>query len=289
MGSSGLRLYPALLPPKVQVAFLDKLLHRDLSHALHKTNLHADYHIPYPPPASPGSSRNRSFFTLPQSSPTHSFTPLNPLSSHQPLNIAQFLQKRWRWLTIGAQYDWPTRQYPPKEDVPTRFPSDIAKLVAGLFPRVRAESGVVLVYSPKDFMPVHRDVSELCERELCSFTLGCDGLFIVALDEEQNHGEQTLPTESVREACLAGDDPSRPQKTAIIRVRSGDVIQMAGPTRWAWHAMPKVMANSCPDFLREWPLKAGMDPKDKETIAFRRWKGYMNVKRINISCRQVYD
>ena len=42
-------MYPALLPPEVQIALLDKLLHRDLVDSRHKTNVHLHYDVPYPP------------------------------------------------------------------------------------------------------------------------------------------------------------------------------------------------------------------------------------------------
>lgn len=260
----GLRLLPNLLPPECQVMFIDRLLHRDLSNPLHKTNIHHDYEIPYPP-LPEGHDYPPSFFTLSQSSKDQVFSPLNPLSNHKPLNTVQFLQKKLRWLTLGSQYDWTTRSYPTVS--PTPFPSDISDLVTALFQNsFKPESGVVLLYSPKDYMPVHRDVSEECQRGLASFTLGCDGLFIIARDK--NPGEE--------------ENEEREQEMVVIRVRSGDVVQMDGETRWSWHAMPKVMANTCPEWLEDWPACEG---GKKE---FEKWRGFMKGKRVNISCRQVW-
>ncbi|KAF4629995.1 hypothetical protein G7Y89_g8145 [Cudoniella acicularis] len=260
----GLRLFPSLLPPECQVMFIDRLLHRGLSNPLHKTNIHHDYNIPYPPIPENGN-QPLSFFTLPQASKDQAFTPLNPLSNHKPMNTIQFLQKKLRWLTLGSQYDWTTRSYPAIS--PTPFPTDIANLVTTLFQNsFTPESGVVLLYSPKDYMPVHRDVSEECQRGLASFSLGCDGLFIIARDK--NPGEE--------------DNEEREQEMVVIRVRSGDVVQMDGETRWSWHAMPKVMAGTCPEWLAEWPAKKG---GKKE---YEKWKGFMKGKRLNISCRQVW-
>ncbi|KAG9231352.1 hypothetical protein BJ875DRAFT_122793 [Amylocarpus encephaloides] len=263
-GFPGLRLLPSLLPPECQVMMVDRLLHRDLANPLHKTNIHHDYVIPYPPTPANGT-RPASFFTLPQSSKDHIFTPLNSLSNHKQLNTVQFLQKRLRWLTLGSQYDWTTRSYPPVS--PTPFPPDISELVKTLFQNAfEPESGVVLLYSPKDYMPVHRDVSEECQLGLASFSLGCDGLFIIARDKYP--GEED-----------ANED--REQEMVVIRVRSGDVVQMDGETRWSWHAMPKVMAGMCPEWFAQWPMKKY---GRKE---FEKWKGYMQGKRLNISCRQV--
>lgn len=191
--------------------------------------------------------------------------PKDTKSNNKQLNMIQYLSKKLRWLTLGDQYDWPTRRYSGKDT--TSFPSDVANLVASLFPDLNSQSGVVLLYSPKDFMPVHRDVSEQCERGLASFSLGCDGLFVIARDTNEGELEQGKPI--------------------VIRVRSGDVLQLEGQARWAWHAMPKVIAGTCPDYMRDWP--AGSEASiGYSKGAFSRWKGYMSSKRLNLSCREVW-
>ncbi|KAF7865434.1 hypothetical protein EAF04_006409 [Stromatinia cepivora] len=262
-GFPGLRLFPALLPPESQSLFVSRLLHRELSNPLHKTNFHDEYDIPYPPPDS-------SFFTYPHQAKNQVFAPKDPKSKYKPLNTAQALQKKLRWLTLGAQYNWNTRAYPSSS--PTPFPADVSRLVTTLFQNAfTPESGVVLMYSTKDFMPVHRDVSEECERGLASFTLGCDGLFVISRDVRK--GEEHVS--------------NREQDLVCIRVRSGDVIQMGGETRWAWHAMPKIMAGTCPPCLTEWPV--GSTQEGKEPKEYEIWRGYMKGKRLNISCRQVWN
>ncbi|KAG9242641.1 hypothetical protein BJ878DRAFT_583715 [Calycina marina] len=262
---TGLRVFPSLLPPECQVMFVDRLMHRELSNPLHMTNIHHDYNIPFPQPDSDGE--RPSFFKYPQSGKHQSLTPLNPHSNHKPLNMAQFLQKKLRWLTIGDQYNWQTRSYPMVS--PTLFPKDISALVTSLFENsFTPESGVVLLYSAKDYMPVHRDVSEECERGLASFSLGCDGLFIIAHDKYPDEDE--------------GND-EREQEMVVIRVRSGDVVQMAGPTRFSWHAMPRIIAGTYPQWLENWPVNSKNGPREYE-----RWRGYMKGKRLNISCRQVW-
>jgi alkylated DNA repair protein alkB family protein 1 len=273
----GLQIVPSILPPETQVEYISRLLHRDLANPHHKTNINADYHVPYPGPISQGEAtdessedlkpytvENKSFFTQPQSSKEITLVPKDS-AKHKPLNMSQYLQKKLRWLTLGTQYDWPTRKYPSNPE--TVFPPDFSGLVSGLFPHIKAESGVVLLYSPKDYMPVHRDVSEQCERGLASFSLGCDGIFVVARGEEEVEGGG---------------------RTVAIRVKSGDVVHMDGETRWAWHAMPRTIAGTCPPWLENWPVGTpGATEEDKKM--FEKWKGYMAGKRLNISCRQVWD
>ncbi len=275
---TGLRLLPSLLPPEVQVLVISSLLHRDLANPQHKTNIHHDYTIPYAPPISPSSPQRKSFFSLPPHAKNQMLTPLNLLSNHKPLNMTQFLVKKLRWLTLGSQYDWTTRSYDKEKVMP--FPADIAKLVKDLFKNAfEPESGVVLIYGAKDYMPVHRDVSEECERGLASFSLGCDGLFILS-KEKDGHGKEARNGE-VKEL-----DEDREMEMVVLRVRSGDCVWMGGETRWCWHAMPKVMAGTCPEWLDEWPVEVNENGKEKKE--YEKWKGFMKGKRVNISCRQVW-
>ncbi|KAF2653845.1 hypothetical protein K491DRAFT_694377 [Lophiostoma macrostomum CBS 122681] len=263
----GLQVIPGLLPPETQVLFTSYLMHRDLADPGHKINLEADYHIPYPPQtASSGTQRfDRTFFTRERAAPEDNLQPKLP-DKQKPLNHEQFLYSKLRWLTLGEQYDWPTRSYAKHA---TLFPQDLSKLVTGLFPHIRPESGVVLVYSAKDFMPVHRDVSEQCQRALASFSVGCDGIFIIARGEDDGEGEAA-------------------PRTLAIRVRSGDCVHLDGEARWAWHAMARTIPSTCPAYLSEWPVGTpGATPE--EAKAFKKWKGYMGTKRINVSCRQVWD
>jgi alkylated DNA repair protein alkB family protein 1 len=216
--TTGLRLLPSLLPPEVQVLLISSLLHRDLANPQHKNNIHHDYTIPYAPPISISSLQRGSFFTLPPHSKNQMLTPVNPLSNHKPLNMTQFLVKKFRWLTLGSQYDWTTRSYDKEKAMP--FPADIARLVKGLFKSAfEPESGVVLIYGSKDYMPVHRDVSEECERGLASFSLGCDGLFILSREKDGGNGKGGV----VEEKEL---DEDREMEMLVLRVRSGDCVWM---------------------------------------------------------------
>jgi len=120
-------------------------------------------------------------------------------------------------------------------------------------------------------MPVHRDVSEQCEKALASFSVGCDGIFIVGRGEDE-----------------VEDPEERKRSTVAIRVHSGDCIHLDRETRWAWHAMPRTIAGTCPPFLADWPVGTP-DSSEEERKAFGKWKGWMGRKRLNVSCRQVWD
>ncbi len=113
----------------------------------------------------------------------------------------------------------------------------------------------MLLYGTKDYMPVHRDVSELCRRGLASFSLGCDGLFIISKDKEREDGSN------------ADDgDEDREMEMCVLRVRSGDCVWMGGETRWCWHAMPKVLGGTCPEGLNQWPAIEGDRGKEGKEL-----------------------
>ncbi|KAK7192301.1 alkylated DNA repair protein [Paraphaeosphaeria sporulosa] len=263
----GLQVVPALLPPETQVLFTSCLMHRDLADPGHKMNLQADYDVPYPPKSSSPTSHRfeSSFFLRERAAEEDILAPKIP-DKHKQLNTEQALYTKLRWLTLGEQYDWPTRSY-AKHTTP--FPADLSTLVTGLFPHIRPESGVVLMYGAKDFMPVHRDVSEQCQRALASFSVGCDGIFIMARGEDGGEGDNA-------------------PRTVAIRVRSGDVVHLTGQARWAWHAMARTIPSTCPSYLSDWPVGTpNATPEEKKM--YKKWKGYMGTKRINVSCRQVWD
>jgi alkylated DNA repair protein alkB family protein 1 len=250
-----------LIPPDVQLELLDRLLHRDLANNKHQTNLHKFYDIPYDltrPPDATGPFNA-------ESSSVPTFDPLDP-SIHKPLSISQVLHKKLRWMTLGGQYDWTNKVYP--DEKPPDFPQDVADVVSTAFPDMKPEAAIVNVYSPGDTLSLHRDVSEHCDEGLVSISLGCEAIFVVGLAEEGAGSGQ----------CLA------------IRLRSGDAVYMSGLSRYAWHGVPSIIPNSCPEHLASWPARASNEHDTGATSTpelFPSWKGWMQNKRINLNVRQI--
>jgi DNA alkylation damage repair protein AlkB len=244
---------PALLPPTVQIELLNRLLHRDLSNQRHLTNLHLHYDVTYPAADSGNQSVHGkpSFF---QDDPNRLLVPKDP-SVHAPLSIRSLLDRKLRWVTLGGQYNWTEKVYPA--EAPPEFPADIASLLHTIFPDTTAEAAIVNIYSPGDTLSVHRDVSEECDTGLISISFGCEGLFMIGNDGESN--------------CV------------VLRLRSGDAVYMTGSSRFAWHAVPKILPSTCPAWLSDWP--GGDEAADQE--AFRHWKGWMSGKRVNLNVRQM--
>ncbi|PGH19256.1 alkylated DNA repair protein AlkB [Polytolypa hystricis UAMH7299] len=265
----GLRIIPFLFPPTVQTELLSRLFHRDLSDARHKTNVHLHYHMSYPEFNNTNSALSDavgdpsatleiggSFF---QDDPTRLILPKDP-SVHVPITVRSLLEKKLRWITLGGQYNWTDKKYP--DDLPPLFPKDIANLLHTTFPDTEAEAAIINVYSPGDTLNVHRDVSEECDTGLISISFGCDGLFMV--------GHQD------------GND------CEIIRLRSGDAVYMTGTSRFAWHAVPKIIPSTCPSWLENWPV-GPFTESETSSGKFDQWRGWMANKRINLNVRQMKE
>ncbi|KAK6508013.1 hypothetical protein TWF481_006433 [Arthrobotrys musiformis] len=283
----GLRILPSLLPIQVQETLLSKLLLRDLSNQEHLTNVHLHYNVPYP-------DTGKSFFDLPEST---IFSPKDP-DLHKPLGVVEILEKKLRWMTLGGQYNWTTKEYP--DGPPVRFPQDVRNLVHGIFPSVEPEAAICNTYSPGDTLSTHRDVSEEADKDLVSISVGCEALFLISLSPESQEENAVSPTivtppkpqSHKHKKKNKGKEPPPPpppldDHTLIIRIRSGDAVVMGGQSRWAWHGVPKVIGDTCPEELTQWPNLYDRQSSDNaDTID---WAGWMKRKRVNLNIRQMYD
>jgi DNA alkylation damage repair protein AlkB len=254
--TGGLFIYPSLLPQQAQITLLEKLLHRDLSTFEHQTNVHLHHHIPELSKQNDESSA--SYFD--RSSSKLEFVPKDPLV-HKPFSTQQFLNKKLRWMTLGGQYDWTAKAYP--SGPPPPFPPDIKHFVEGIFP-MKAEAAIVNLYSPGNTLSLHRDVSEECDRPLVSISLGCEAIFVVGT----TNGES--------------DDQS---EVAALRLKSGDAVLMSQGSRYAWHGVPRVLKDTCPEWLRAWPCEKNAD----HSSIYEHWRDWMSEKRVNINIRQMFE
>lgn len=246
----------------MQIELLNRLLHRDLSNPSHNTNLHLHHFVKYvtdecasyvkgdDPSDCPGSRTNHvSFFAMDASTKIGAKEP----AVHKDITIKEVLDKKLRWITLGGQYDWTAKTYPTEEPPP--FPADIKLLLHQLFSDIDPQAAILNLYTPGDTLSVHRDVSEECGQPLVSISIGCEAIFIIG-----NEDGSTVAT---------------------LRLRSGDAIYMGGSSRFAWHAVPKVLPGTCPTWLQDWPAT------ESEKSIFETWRGWMGNKRINLNVRQM--
>ncbi|TVY20802.1 Alpha-ketoglutarate-dependent dioxygenase abh1 [Lachnellula arida] len=241
---SGLMVFPSLLPPSVQQSLLSGLLHRELSNPENQTNLHLHHTITYPP------SKASFFSTDPEDCP---HLPKDH-ATHKPLSNRAVLEKSLHWVTLGGQYDWTNKEYP--KGTPPTFPPPTAHLIYSLFPYTTPQAAILNIYTPKDKLSLHRDVSEAVDRGLVSISLGCSALFVIGL-RDKTSGELHHET---------------------ILLRSGDVLYMDGESRYAWHGVPKILQGTCPGYLQSWPGKN-----------FPAYEGWMGNRRINLNVRQMFE
>lgn len=164
------------------------------------------------------------------------------------------LEKNLHWVTLGGQYDWTNKVYP--DERPPKFSETIASLIGHIFTDMVPEAAIINVYSARDKLSMHRDVSEEADRGLVSVSLGCACIFIIGLEDRLN-GQLHQET---------------------LRLESGDVVYMAGESRYAWHGVPKIIPDTTPEYLAYWPGKMYQD-----------WNGWMSKKRINLNIRQMFE
>jgi len=194
------------------------------------------------------------------------------------------MMSKLRWMTLGGQYDWTKKRYP--EETPPSFPDDIYNLLHETFPTMKPQAAIgmflclsqflrrsvsknievsialltfktlVNFYSPGDTLSLHRDVSEDVDRGLVSISIGCHAIFLIGLSE----------------------DDGTVSRYQAMRLRSGDAVYMTGESRFAWHGVPKIIPNTCPKSLENWP-----------GITHPQWEGYMKTKRINLNVRQMFE
>ena len=229
---------------------LSRLLHRDLANPSHLTNIHTHYNLSYPPGGS-------SFFSVDPTSQASIATPLDP-TVHRPLTVPQLLTRKLRWTTLGGQYDWTNKRYP--DMVPPKFPDDIKAFLEDIWPETRPEAAIVNLYSPGDTLSLHRDVAEFCDTGLISISLGCDAIFIIGTDDPATGEEDVL----------------------AFRLRSGSAVYMSEKSRFAWHGVPQIIPDTCPEHLKDWPFTT-----TDGSVEYEKWKGWMKSKRINLNVRQM--
>ena len=116
--------------------------------------------------------------------------------------MKQVLERKMRWVTLGGQYNWTKKAYP--EGAPPEFPSDVADLIRSLFNGIlEPQAAIVNIYSPGDTLSLHRDVSEEVNQPLVSISLGCECLFLIAVED---------------------DTTENGFKHAAVRLQSGDAL-----------------------------------------------------------------
>eukprot|EP00316_Scyphosphaera_apsteinii_P024644 CAMPEP_0119335598 /NCGR_PEP_ID=MMETSP1333-20130426/89913_1 /TAXON_ID=418940 /ORGANISM="Scyphosphaera apsteinii, Strain RCC1455" /LENGTH=331 /DNA_ID=CAMNT_0007346187 /DNA_START=24 /DNA_END=1019 /DNA_ORIENTATION=+ len=166
------------------------------------------------------------------------------------------LLARLSWLTLGYHYQWTERRYDLAKH--SSFPRDLATLASELASAcsftLYPEAAIVNFYGPRSTMGGHRDDAEPCQKApIVSISIGLSAIFLLG-------GE----TKDVAPLALL--------------VRSGDVIVQGGSSRGYYHGIPRIIADSAPDLMR-----------DVENVELGEVASWLRNHRINANVRQVFD
>ncbi|CAK8679963.1 nucleic acid dioxygenase ALKBH1-like [Clavelina lepadiformis] len=176
-------------------------------------------------------------------------TPKNHLSRYSKQLKVLKTTPVWklRWATLGLRYNWNTKEY--FQSGCSTFPAEVNDLSCVIASAIgwknyKAEVAIVNYYHVGTNICPHTDHSEKdLSCPLVSVSFGLPAIFLL--------GGQTKDT-----------------KPSAIMVRSGDVIVMSGPSRLAYHAVPRIIDDD---------VDCGSaDPLDV----------YLNHTRINLNVRQ---
>jgi len=183
--------------------------------------------------------------------------------------LEKSLLYKLRWVTIGYHYDWESKTYSKTRH--TEFPPDLGKLVEFIatalqFPSFKPEAGIINYYHLDSTLSGHTDHSEFdLTAPLFSLSFGQSAIFL-----------------------LGGK--MRDQVPLAMYLRSGDIMIMAGDSRLAYHAVPRILAPK--KRTGEAALPACLSRGEEETSAhcseeIAILEQYLTTSRINVNVRQV--
>ncbi|KAF1759609.1 hypothetical protein GCK72_016076 [Caenorhabditis remanei] len=163
------------------------------------------------------------------------------------------LTKALRWTTLGVEYDWNTKQYPPNgRPVPEEL-YQLGNLISNSLKLgdMRPDATILNYYPPKSALSPHVDKSERSNAPLISMSLGQSAVYL--------SGALTL------------SEPPIP-----LWLRNGDFLVMHGEQRLVYHAIPCIG----PKIEKQHFETNGVE-EDSMIV------DYLNCSRINFTIRQV--
>lgn len=161
------------------------------------------------------------------------------------------LTKALRWTTLGVEYDWNTKQYPPNgRPVPDEL-YQLGNLISNSLKLgdMRPDATILNYYPPKSALSPHVDKSERSNAPLISMSLGQTAVYL--------------------SGALSLSEPPIP-----LWLRNGDFLIMHGEQRLVYHAIPCIGPKGSPEIFEP----------DAESPMIT---DYLNCSRINFTIRQV--
>lgn len=182
----------------------------------------------------------------------------------------RLIKKSMRWTTLGYHYDWTNKIY--SDDNKDEFPKELYQLVE-IFANVlgyddyKSEAAIVNFYPIGSTLSAHTDHSEICDAPLFSISFGQSAIFLI------------------------GGTTKEEEPTPIL-LNSGDVVIMAGDTRFSYHAVPRVFKANSEPWNHDSDINNCKNLNEKDlneclnNEKFSSFNTYLLDSRINVNVRQ---
>eukprot|EP01095_Lingulamoeba_sp_RSL-Kostka_P012528 TRINITY_DN4986_c0_g1_i1.p1 TRINITY_DN4986_c0_g1~~TRINITY_DN4986_c0_g1_i1.p1 ORF type:complete len:376 (+),score=122.44 TRINITY_DN4986_c0_g1_i1:55-1182(+) len=170
-----------------------------------------------------------------------------------------------RWATVGYHFQWTGRKYTSERGM---FPDDLNILTSKVSSLIgydmKPESGTINFYPDSSYrMGGHIDNSEHdMTKPIISFSFGNSVIFIIG-----GETKETIPT--------------------ALFISSGDILIMSGKSRYCYHGVPRMIPNTCPEYLSDFNEDVDIDSEIPDWDKF--CSDYITVGRLNMNMRQVIN
>lgn len=178
------------------------------------------------------------------------------------------LTKGLRWTTLGVEYDWNSKEYPPNgRPVPEEL-YQLGNLISRSLKLgdMKPDATILNYYPPKSALSPHVDKSERSAAPLISMSLGQTAIY------------------------LSGTIDLSSEPPIPIWLRNGDFLIMHGDQRLVYHAIPCIgsipkrrgnRGSMMDEDQEHFEPPRGNDDVDQSII------DYLNSSRVNFTIRQV--
>ncbi|PWA02383.1 hypothetical protein BB558_001469 [Smittium angustum] len=199
------------------------------------------------------------------------------LQSHNASDLLDHL----RWTTIGNQYNWTTKAYDIDKNIPVHddlslLMKNIIKCIYGA--KITNENGTEQTVNAYDFSKY------VVQAGVINY-YGLDSTLLAHVDKSEENMDAPLISISLGCSCiyLVGGDSKQDNLTPIL-LNSGDIMASCGPSRTAYHGVPRIFDNSCPSFLTDIENEE-LDIQQNQ-VNWKPFSDYISKHRINFNARQ---
>eukprot|EP01135_Chromosphaera_perkinsii_P002455 Nk52_evm61s223 gene=Nk52_evmTU61s223 len=225
----------------------------------------------------------------------------NNYSNSNLVNYGKLLEKNLRWVTLGYHYDWDLKKY--YAHMKGEFPQDLLELSACVVNVIYSH----VLSSPSASQTKGKQVGEECELR----TIQREDVFSEGINESNFRPDASIVNYYATKTTLSGHvdrselvnaplfsvsfgnsaifllgSTTKDSTPAAVFIRSGDIVLMSACARFSYHAVPKIMKDTCPHYLSE-PTRTDTEPISGKPLYGEAVGKYVASHRININVRQA--